>query len=248
MRVFDNIVLKEIKSVVVLPTKKGRFIEIKERDSYALSFCIGEGRIVYDHNGKTFVSDKNRAVIIPKGATYNLRNEEGGDFPVINFFASEDFTDEFISIPLTAPESYIDDFYKIERLYSSGSASIKLFSAFYSMICRMWREVESKHSILSPAMEYMAKHISDPELSNLSLAKICNVSEVYFRKTFKKKYGISPKQYILNMRITRAKELLSEGMCAVGRVAELCGFSSVYHFSRSFRAITGSVPSDYKSK
>ena len=242
----DNIVLNGIKSVVVLPTRKGRYVEINDRDSYAISFCKGDGKIIYDCGGKTTVSDKFHAVIIPEGASYNLRNEEGGEFPIINFHAAERFTDEFLSIPLTAPEVYIDEFNKIERLYSIDGAGIKLYAAVYSLLCKLARELETKPSLLSPAMEYIVNNISSPELSNTQLAAICNVSEVYFRKTFKKKYGVSPKQYILNLRIAKAKELLSDGMCAVGRVAELCGFSSTYHFSRSFKAITGRVPSDYR--
>lgn len=244
----DKAVVSEIKSVIVIPTRKGRYLEIDGRESYALSFCVGDGKIIYNHNGKITVSDKYHAVILPKGASYNLRNEEGGDFPIINFQTSEPFTDEFISIPLTAPEVYIEEFKKMERIYSIEGCGIKLFSAFYSILCRLVRECETKPSVLTPAMEYIVKHISDPELSNTTLAEVCNVSEVYFRKTFKKKYGVSPKKYILNLRITKAKELLGEGMCAVGRVAELCGFSSTYHFSRSFKEITGRVPSDYKWK
>lgn len=244
----DNILLKEIKSVLVLPTKKGRYVEVSKRESYAISFCCGDGKIIYNQGAKATVSDKLHAVVIPQGASYNLRNEEGGDFPIINFYTVEPFTDEFLSIPLTAPEVYIDEFNKIERIYSIEGAGTKLYAAFYSLLCRLQRELETKPSLLTPAMEYIVKNISDPELSNTRLASICNVSEVYFRKTFKKKYGLSPKQYIMNLRITKAKELLSDGMCAVGRVAELCGFSSTYHFSRSFKAITGRVPSDYRWK
>jgi len=244
----DNVILTGIKSACIIPTKKGRYVEINKRESYAVSFCIGDGKIIYNHNGKVTVSDKNHAVIIPKGATYNLRNEEGGDFPIINFFTTNSFTDEFISIPLSAPEGFIDEFRKIEKLYSIEGSGIKLFSAFYSLLCRLQRELDSKPSVLDPAMEYIVKHISDPELSNTRIAQVCSVSEVYFRKTFKKKYGASPKQYILNLRISKAKELLSEGLCTVSRVAELCGFSSTYHFSRCFKTVTGKIPSDYKWK
>ncbi len=244
----DNIILTSIKSVHVIPTKKGRYLEICGREYYGLSLCSGEGRIVYDLNGKKTVSDKYHAVILPKGAVYNLRNEEGGDFPIINFDVLGSFTDEFISIPLTAPESYIDDFTRIEKLFSLGDSNAKLFSAFYALIAKLLRERETKPSVLTPAIEYIHKHLSDTELSNERLAQISRISEVYFRKTFKKKYGISPKQYILNLRITKAKELLSEGICSVGDVAELCGFASPYHFSRCFKDITGKTPSDYRWK
>lgn len=244
----EKMVLTEIKSVHVIPTKRGRYLKINDRNSYGLSFCSGEGKIVYEMDGIKTVSDRYNAVILPKGASYELRNEEGGDFPIINFETLEPFTDRFISIPLASPESYLDDFAELERIFSLGNGNASLFAAFYSIIARLSKERESRPSVLDVAIEYIHKNISNPDLSNDVLARICKISEVYFRRLFKKAFGCSPKQYILSLRISKAKELLSDGLCTVGDAAELCGFASPYHFSRSFKQITGKTPSEYRSK
>ena len=241
-------VLTEIKSVLVIPTKRGRYLEITRRPSYAISFCSGKGKIIYELNGVKTVSDRHTAVILPKGASYVLRNEEGGDFPIINFDTLEPITEEIVAISLSSPESYLDDFGEIERLFNMGGGTAELFAAFYSLLAKLIKENEGRHSALSPAIEYIHKNISVPELSNEELARICSISEVYFRRVFKSAYGCSPKKYILSLRIARAKELLSEGLCSVGDVAELCGFASPYHFSRSFKQITGKTPTEYRSK
>jgi len=61
-------------------------------------------------------------------------------------------------------------------------------------------------------------------------------------------YDITPKQYILNARIRRAKQLLCDTPLTVTAIAEKCGFSSVYHFCRSFKQHTGQTPTEYAVK
>ena len=240
----ENLILTEIKGVYVIPTKRGRYLEIKDRKSYGLGFCSGDGRIVYDQGGKKTVSERHTAVILPKGADYELRNEEGGDFPIINFDTLYPITDVFLEIQLSSPESYLDEFVRLERLFSIGESTPELFATFYTMIARLQKEGQGHPPVLTPAIEYIHKNMQDPELTNDILAKVCNVSEVYFRRIFKKTLGCSPKQYILSLRIEKAKELLSEGLCSVGDTAEICGFSSPYHFSRSFKAYYNMTPTE----
>ena len=241
-----RIILTDIKSVHVIPTKRGRYLEIASRPSYALSLCSGAGRIIYDLNGVKTISDRHNAVILPKGASYVLRNEEGGDFPIINFDTFEPITDEIIAIPLSSPESYLDDFREIERLFNLGGGTAELYAAIYSLIARLAKEKDDMHSELSPAIEYIHKNISDPELSIEDLARICNISEVYFRKLFTKHFGISPKQFIIDVRIQKAKQLLAEGALSIYVISEKCGFSNPYHFCRLFKQHTGISPSEYR--
>ena len=87
--------------------------------------------------------------------------------------------------------------------------------------------------------------MSLPDITNKNLAEICNISEIYFRKLFLKAYGVTPKQYIIDTRIKRAKQFLSDGNLKVISVAEECGFSNQYHFSRIFKEKTGVTPTDY---
>ena len=71
MSVFDEIVITEIKDVLMIPSPKGRYTEMKNRESYGLSFCKS-GQITYTQNGTETVSDKYHAEILPKGGTYTL--------------------------------------------------------------------------------------------------------------------------------------------------------------------------------
>lgn len=93
--------------------------------------------------------------------------------------------------------------------------------------------------------EHLDKNFFSADITNKELANICNISEVYFRKLFAKVYGVSPHQYIISARINKAKQLLSEGLFKINAIAEMCGFSSTYHFCRIFKQKTGITPTEY---
>jgi AraC-like DNA-binding protein len=71
------------------------------------------------------------------------------------------------------------------------------------------------------------------------------MSEVYFRRIFHTLYGKSPKEYMIAMRIERARQLLSDGGFSVREVAALCGYFEETHFSREFKRHVGCAPSEF---
>ena len=243
---WNRITVLSIERLYTVPSIKGMNAHI-DRDCYGLSFSYS-GRITYSQNGTNTVSDHTNAVLLPKGS-YELYREESGNFPVINFTCADGILpDTFVSVPLRNPNSYLKDYERMYALQISGSNPAKLMSIFYAMLSNLSDEDKTKssaHSILSPAMDYMAKHIFDPDLCNSRLAAEANISEVYFRKLFMQAYGTSPKQYIIDARISHAKNLLSERAATVSTIAEACGFSGLYHFSRAFKLQTGQTPSEF---
>lgn len=244
MKSLNNITVTEIEDIISVFSHKGRRFDVKNRPFFGISFCC-EGEIVYKHCGKEFISDSQSAVILPKGASYTLYGSETGRFPLINFDCTGFSPDTFTVIPLKNPESYIKDF---ERMYSlslfSGNRAA-VMGLLYSIIDRLCTEQKNGSDILAPAKEYITEHFSDPSLNNAQLAELCRISEVYFRKLFALDKGISPKQYIIDIRITKAKQLLCGTGLSVEKVSELTGFSSVYHFCRCFKDKTGMTPTEY---
>ena len=99
--------------------------------------------------------------------------------------------------------------------------------------------------MLSPAVQYIAEHYFLPGITNDTLAKLCGISTVYFRKCFEVVYGLSPIRYLHEFRMQKSKDLLSSDYGSIGQVAESVGYNSVYHFSKMFRLYTGMSPSQY---
>lgn len=239
-----NIIVTNIQPPITVNSPKGRMVEIKERSTYGLSFCIN-GQITYYHRGKQYVSHPNVAVLLPKGETYSLIGNKDGIFPVINFDCIGFQCTVITVFPLQNPEQFYKDCQKLTELFLFPDKHLEIYITFYGILKRIVREQLPQNHALYRALKYIEHHISDPELTNSLIAQNSHISEVYFRKLFSEKYNISPKQYILDIRIQKAKQLLTDPSYSVSSISELCGFSSVYTFSRCFKEKTGISPTEY---
>ena len=83
------------------------------------------------------------------------------------------------------------------------------------------------------------------DLSVADIAKLCNVSESWFRRLFLKTYGVTPSEYRITERMKYAKKLLKFGDINITETARLAGFSDVYYFSKCFKARNGITPSEF---
>jgi AraC-like DNA-binding protein len=92
---------------------------------------------------------------------------------------------------------------------------------------------------------YFSNHLSEP-LSLEDMAQRANLSVSRFSFLFKQRYGISPHQYLMNMRINHAKELLTNTELNHGSIADYCGFADLHHFSKSFKLRTGTTPGEHR--
>ena len=94
-------------------------------------------------------------------------------------------------------------------------------------------------------MNFINSNFSTP-ICLENLADSVGYSYHHFRHIFKDSYGISPKQYILNVRMNHAKLLLQQRNLSVREVAQMCGFKSDSQFIAAFKQHTGLSPLSYK--
>jgi AraC-like DNA-binding protein len=73
------------------------------------------------------------------------------------------------------------------------------------------------------------------------LGEVAGMSPQHFSHSFKRAFGISPKQFIIERRMTQANLLLSAGML-VKDVAPLVGYEDSFYFSRLFKRHCGCPP------
>ena len=243
---FDNIVITDILNVVTIFSPKGRIEKMNNRMCSGLSFTE-EGQITYMHNGKPFVSDRSHAVILPKGQSYIIYGNKDGKFPVINFECENLFSDTITVLPVENIETVMRNFEQMKKLFILKSNRLAVMSMLYNIFDIFLRSGNFTSNPLAPAMKYAENNYCG-NVTNALLSKQCNLSEEYFRKLFKKTYGMSPKQYILNMRINKAKQMLSEGVLKINAVSEECGFTNPYHFCRFFKQKTGLTPSEFMNR
>ncbi|MGL1890835.1 MAG: AraC family transcriptional regulator [Spirochaetaceae bacterium] len=84
-------------------------------------------------------------------------------------------------------------------------------------------------------------------LTTSIIAQEIGISESSLHKHFKKFIGISPGRYLREVKINYACSILESGKRNITETASLCGFDSVYSFSRSFKQVTGFPPSRFKN-
>ncbi len=244
MTVLDNITVTDIIEVTTVASKKGRSYTMTNRKSYGLAFCI-DGQITYTQNGRKYVSDPNHAVILPEDGSYTLNGDKAGHFPLINFTCTEPICSEITIIPIKSIEVYLKIFEQIKLLSLLNGSRAKQMSFLYDIFHRLSSGMEPLYNILSPSIRFLEENFSSQSLTVTDLAKQCGISEVYYRKLFVGKYKVTPKQYIIDLRIAKSKQMLSDGIMKISAVAEECGFSNPYHFSRVFKEKVGITPSEY---
>jgi AraC-like DNA-binding protein len=91
--------------------------------------------------------------------------------------------------------------------------------------------------------------LADPEgfrtdLSDLAQHAGAGVST--FRRAFKAATGVSPRDWAITARLTKARELLAETSLPIGTIAERLGYRDVYFFSRQFTSHTGLSPAAWR--
>jgi len=246
VRRLENAVVMNIDSFLVVESRRGVDEWMKNRMYYGLSFCRS-GRIVYEKDGVFTESDHTKAILLPQGETYRLHREVPGEFPVINFLCEDSFqVQDILSVTLANPESYIKEFETMQELAMFRHNRLRILGIFYGMLHRLVQETTEREGILKPVIGYLEGHYMDWDISNEKLAAQAGISEVYMRQLFRQQMGTSPKQYILELRVERAKMLLREGGMSVQEVAEACGFVTSNHFCRMFRDVTGQTPGEYR--
>ena len=109
------------------------------------------------------------------------------------------------------------------------------------------QEDDFKTKILARSRDYMEEHLSQ-KISIEQIASHLGVSYSWFRKIFKELTGESPIRYLQQMRIRKAKYLLSSSDASIKSIGLECGFAAPGYFCNSFRNETGLTPLEFREK
>jgi AraC-like DNA-binding protein len=103
----------------------------------------------------------------------------------------------------------------------------------------------SSNFAVARSEHYMERHFSQ-KITVKRLAELSNMSVSSFNRLFKKETRRTPMDYLIEIRLAKAKTMLRRKHLTITEVALLCGFSSSSHFSTSFAKLFGTSPTDYK--
>ena len=128
--------------------------------------------------------------------------------------------------------------------YLAGIANLILGIMMYSDRNSIFQENEV-YSRINRAKIIMRERMTSG-ISLEAVASEVNMSYSWFRKLFKEYTGLSPANYIQEMKIERAKNMLMTSELSIKEIAYLLNFESVSYFSLTFRNRTGKTPTEYR--
>ncbi len=104
-------------------------------------------------------------------------------------------------------------------------------------------------NVTDTLMQDAARYIRANYMKDLSLTSVAahiNISPAYFSKKFKLATGFGYKEYLTNVRIQEASDMLLETTASVSEIAEKCGFSDSDYFGIVFKKSKGISPLKYR--
>lgn len=143
----------------------------------------------------------------------------------------------------TAPYDALNEF---ETLDSVKEWFRKLFHKLISLL-----EYPAEESAYSNYVKKTIAYIKSHYPENISLttaAENINISSVYLSMLFKDEVGTGFAEYLMKVRLEKAKELLREGRLEIRDIAKTCGFTTYSYFFNAFKKKTGVTPGEYKEK
>jgi len=130
-------------------------------------------------------------------------------------------------------------------------STISAASDMYRLLCLCYppkeagAETDDRDESINLVIDFMKKHLTE-EISVKDLADVASLSPYYFSRTFKTATGSSPYQYLLRLRLDRAKYLLRTTKKPVGEIAFLSGFRNTISFTKTFTESVGLAPGKYR--
>ena len=240
-------------------SSKKKLYSVKNREYY----CF----ILISIGTMTFVSGKERKtayagdiLLINKGEDYDVIYNENSNEPITEFYIVEfDIADKDLSFlnrvnKVKYPEIYVSLMEQLEQNSNffhivQGGFRLKSKSLLYEFIYNLFKE--KYKSTMSPLEQNLekAKKYMDANFKNKitidELAEISGYSVPYFKRSFKKFYKVSPGEYLNEIRINKAKYMLSAKMYTITEITNECGFSSESYFSHAFKNAIGVSPKKY---
>jgi len=110
-----------------------------------------------------------------------------------------------------------------------------------------YRKETHGHSVIERVKAYIHEHIRE-SVSREEVAGAVFLNAAYLSRLFKRETGVSLSDYIIRIRLERARELLVTTNYKISHIAEMVGYESFPHFTRIFKKMVGVGPHHYRTQ
>lgn len=233
----------QILTVDRFPHKDG-FVRVEPRYYAALSYRV-RGSGVFKIGDKHFTVGEGDVLFIPADVAYE-----------VEYSASESIVANLPECNYTEPELFgfknpaegAIMFSELLDVWQKNHSVNQTKSMIYAILDKIdsAQRTSDESSAFALCLEYIDEHFCESELDVTEVCKVGFISRSSLQREFFRRYGISPKQYVIKLRMNKALRLLIENRLPVREVAASCGFADEKYFSRSFKRHYGTSPSDMR--
>ena len=228
------------------PEKTTRFSHTLKHNELIFHFS-GKSKVYFGDNVFDIVPDTIR--FLPEGKTkrYDVEREEHGMCIFVAFSADQTISENAFILHNQYTHKFAPLFKKMFSVWVAKNDGyyFECISILYKIFAEMQKEnylPEKQYKLIKPAVDYINENFLSNNISMDKLAELCGISYSYFKKIFVKKFSMTPKKYIINLKINNACELLKTETYTVSQISLMCGFSDIYFFSRQFKEYMGISP------
>lgn len=136
--------------------------------------------------------------------------------------------------------SVSEHFFYCTQLFSDIITQYGIENALYL------KEREIDDEVIKLSLKYIQENLSRIDALT-EVSELYNLSYVHFSRRFKAALGMTPTEYLINIRIKKAKLLLFDTQLAIKDIAFECGFNNEYYFSNFFKKHCHISPSSYRN-
>ncbi len=213
---------------------------------------------------KFIVKSPDKCVFIVLNFKFvNQTNSEFSEVPLHDFlnFVSNKEAGAFIKLKVSQKNDIITLLNRILKERENNDIGseflehllvLELFVLISRALKMEWESsIRDKAPKLRELIEIAAKYIHNNFERDISLSDISRyvfLSPSYFARVFKKEMGMSPINYLLNVRVERAKELLTETSMKISDIALNVGFSNQQRFNEIFKKYVKTTPMNYRKQ
>lgn len=202
-------------------------------------------------DGYTFTVREGDILYLAHRSVYRMDVHSDYNFIFCDFqFAGDELRRSDVFTP-KASDVAENTFRRLYKFYSDGlgtafADSMSLLYTIYGIVIAGATSDGESVECIAAVKGYIDASYMDTAITVTSLAERAGVSEVYFRKLFKKQYGVSPSKYVEAVRLEGARQLMKYSFVTVEECALQSGFASVQYFCRVFKKVYGQTPGEYR--
>ena len=217
--------------------------------------CHSDWEFVYNiqGTGTTTVGDQTypfgpATVLLIPPQVYHDKVTEGGFEDIYFHFSGFDCPHRVYLLKDTYDRRLQQLMQLLHSTYYDGSApsvSSSLADAIIALVRPRLSGMEQSVHVQKLRL-LIAEGVSDPDFSLRDAMDTVAVNRDHLRRLFVKETGQTPHGYLSQLRMEKARRLLSDEHCTVAEAAYRCGFYDALYFSKVFRAATGVAPSQWR--